>query len=89
MTGLCPLVVVGSNPTAVMVCLIWRIRAVAGWWQYQGTGARGFNSHRVFSGRGVAQPAARLLWEQDAAGSNPVTPTMKGTYSNSQMMNDR
>ena len=24
--------------------------------------------------RGVAQLAARLLWEQDAAGSNPVTP---------------
>ncbi len=27
--------------------------------------------------RGVAQLVARLLWEQDAAGSSPVTPTKK------------
>ena len=27
---------------------------------------------------GVAQLVARLLWEQDAAGSNPVTRTIKG-----------
>ena len=26
--------------------------------------------------RGVAQLVARLLWEQDVAGSSPVTPTM-------------
>ena len=26
--------------------------------------------------RGVAQLVARLLWEQEAAGSNPVTPTI-------------
>ena len=29
---------------------------------------------------GVAQLVARLLWEQDVAGSNPVTPT-KNEYS--------
>ena len=28
--------------------------------------------------RGVAQLVARLLWEQDAAGSSPVTSTMQG-----------
>ncbi len=27
--------------------------------------------------RGVAQLVARLLWEQDAAGSSPVTPTSR------------
>ena len=31
----------------------------------------------MVSSRGVAQLVARLLWEQDAAGSNPVTPTIK------------
>ncbi len=32
---------------------------------------------RIGSHRGVAQLVARLLWEQDAAGSNPVTPISK------------
>ena len=33
-----------------------------------------YNSKVSF--RGVAQLVARLLWEQDAAGSSPVTPTI-------------
>ena len=33
----------------------------------------------LFFNRGVAQLVARLLWEQDAAGSNPVTPTNRRT----------
>ena len=31
-----------------------------------------------YSFRDVAQLVARLLWEQDVAGSNPVIPTKKG-----------
>ena len=33
--------------------------------------------------RDVAQLVARLLWEQDVAGSNPVIPTIKGCLSHS------
>ena len=38
-----------------------------------------FNSDKMNSAAdpGVAQLVARLLWEQDAAGSNPVTRTTK------------
>ena len=30
--------------------------------------------------RGVAQLVARVLWEHDAAGSSPVTPTNSGIH---------
>ena len=30
--------------------------------------------------RGVAQLVARLVWDQDAAGSNPVTPTKEARW---------
>ena len=40
------------------------------------------NNRLVFL-RGVAQLVARVLWEHDAAGSNPVTPT-RGENSLSQ-----
>ena len=33
---------------------------------------------------GVAQLVARLLWEQDAAGSNPVTRTMRSIIKGSE-----
>ena len=34
-----------------------------------------FERDKKIEYRGVAQMVARLLWEQDAAGSNPVTST--------------
>ncbi len=36
--------------------------------------------------RGVAQLVARVLWEHDAAGSNPVTPTKKALGNQSQSL---
>ena len=36
-----------------------------------------YYNNRVVFLRGVAQLVARLLWEQDAAGSSPVTPTKR------------
>ena len=39
--------------------------------------------------RGVAQLVARLLWEQDAAGSNPVTPTISSVHKRFHFMNTR
>ena len=35
-----------------------------------------FGSLDSFYDRGVAQMVERLVWDQDAAGSNPVTPIM-------------
>ena len=35
--------------------------------------------------RGVAQLVARLLWEQNAAGSSPVTPTTGSAGSQSRV----
>ena len=40
----------------------------------------------LFFNRGVAQLVARLLWEQDAAGSNPVTPTMRSIIKGSESL---
>ena len=34
--------------------------------------------------RGVAQLVARLLWEQNAAGSSPVTPTISSVLNESE-----
>lgn len=48
MTGLCPLAIVGSNPTAVMVYLNLENTRSCRWQQYRGAGARGFDAHRVF-----------------------------------------
>ena len=39
---------------------------------------------KVKKHRGVAQLVARLLWEQDAAGSNPVTPTRTSIQSDTR-----
>ena len=39
------------------------------------------NLNSIF--RGVAQLVARLLWEQNAAGSSPVTPTISSVHNES------
>ena len=36
--------------------------------------------HFAFTYRDVAQLVARVLWEHDVAGSNPVIPTIKAVY---------
>ena len=38
-------------------------------------------SFLIYFYRGVAQLVARLLWEQDAAGSNPATPTISSVLT--------
>ena len=54
----------------------------------QPEGARGFEDGKFhlsltikYKFRDVAQLVARLLWEQDVAGSNPVIPTKKSNSS--------
>ena len=34
--------------------------------------------NKISSFRGVAQLVARVVWDHQAAGSNPVTPTIRG-----------
>lgn len=41
-----------------------------------------------YKDRGVAQLAARLLWEQDAAGSNPVTPIVVYAWRSTSVRNE-
>ena len=42
------------------------------------------SGHPTTSYPGVAQLVARLLWEQDAAGSNPVTRTIRSIIKGSE-----
>ena len=39
----------------------------------------------IISNRGVAQLVARLLWEQDAAGSSPVTSTISSVHNDFEL----
>ena len=38
-----------------------------------------------FTHRGVAQLVARDVWDVDAAGSNPVTPTISSVHNDFQL----
>ena len=45
-----------------------------------------YNTFRKMKYRGVAQLVARDVWDVDAAGSNPVTPTILALKSNFQSL---
>ena len=55
--------------------LVGRRETGPGMLSWQGGSARGLIKHNVYPG--VAQLVARVVWDHDAAGSNPVTRTIR------------
>ena len=56
--------------------LLWKILDISRWVWY----------NRYVVNRGVAQLVARVVWDHDAAGSNPVTPTMASVLTAFEML---